>query len=107
MDERRAPPARAPRAAGAAHDDDRLVPQTDAIRAARRELRTGALSPAGYQRFLEERVAEVVAVQERLGLDVLVHGEPERNDMVEYFGQQLRGFAFSEHGGCSPTAAAA
>ncbi len=73
-------------------------PQTDAIRAARRDLRTGALGPAGYQRFLEERVAEVVAVQERLGLDVLVHGEPERNDMVEYFGQQLRGFAFSDHG---------
>ena len=43
-------------------------------------------------------MAEVVAVQEELGLDVLVHGEPERNDMVEYFGQQLRGFAFSEHG---------
>jgi 5-methyltetrahydropteroyltriglutamate--homocysteine methyltransferase len=73
-------------------------PQTDAIRAARRDLRTGALGPADYQRFLEERVAEVVAVQERLGLDVLVHGEPERNDMVEYFGQQLRGFAFSDHG---------
>jgi 5-methyltetrahydropteroyltriglutamate--homocysteine methyltransferase len=73
-------------------------PQTDAIRAARRDLRTGALSLDGYQRFLEERVAEVVAVQERLGLDVLVHGEPERNDMVEYFGRQLRGFAFSDHG---------
>jgi 5-methyltetrahydropteroyltriglutamate--homocysteine methyltransferase len=43
-------------------------------------------------------VADVVAAQERLGLDVLVHGEPERNDMVEYFGQQLRGFTFSEHG---------
>ncbi|MEZ0285912.1 MAG: 5-methyltetrahydropteroyltriglutamate--homocysteine S-methyltransferase [Thermoleophilia bacterium] len=73
-------------------------PQTDAIRTARRDLRAGTLAPAEYRRFLEERVAEVVAVQEELGLDVLVHGEPERNDMVEYFGQQLRGFAFSEHG---------
>jgi len=73
-------------------------PQTDAIRAARRDLRAGSLGAAEYRRFLEERVAEVVALQEELGLDVLVHGEPERNDMVEYFGQQLRGFAFSEHG---------
>jgi 5-methyltetrahydropteroyltriglutamate--homocysteine methyltransferase len=73
-------------------------PQTDAIRAARRELRAGALGAREYRRFLEERVAEVVAAQEEIGLDVLVHGEPERSDMVEYFGQQLRGFAFSEHG---------
>jgi 5-methyltetrahydropteroyltriglutamate--homocysteine methyltransferase len=73
-------------------------PQTEEIRAARRDLRAGRLAPADYQRFLEERVADVVAAQERLGLDVLVHGEPERNDMVEYFGQQLRGFTFSEHG---------
>ncbi|MGD9695889.1 MAG: 5-methyltetrahydropteroyltriglutamate--homocysteine S-methyltransferase [Thermoleophilia bacterium] len=73
-------------------------PQTDAIRTARRDLRTGALAPADYQRFLEGQVAEVIAAQERIGLDVLVHGEPERNDMVEYFGQQLRGFAFSANG---------
>ncbi len=73
-------------------------PQTDAIRAARRDLRSGVLAPADYQRFLEDRVAEAVRVQEDLGLDVLVHGEPERNDMVEYFGQRLRGFTFSEHG---------
>ncbi len=73
-------------------------PQTEAIRAARRDLRAGTLGPADYARFLEDRVAEVVAVQEELGLDVLVHGEPERNDMVEYFGQQLRGFTFSDHG---------
>jgi 5-methyltetrahydropteroyltriglutamate--homocysteine methyltransferase len=73
-------------------------PQTDEIRAARRELREGRLDAAGYERFLEEQIAEVVAIQERLGLDVLVHGEPERNDMVEHFGQQLRGFAFSDHG---------
>jgi 5-methyltetrahydropteroyltriglutamate--homocysteine methyltransferase len=73
-------------------------PQTDEIRAARRELREGRLDEAGYERFVEAQIAEVVAVQERLGLDVLVHGEPERNDMVEHFGQRLRGFAFSDHG---------
>ena len=73
-------------------------PQTSAIREARRDLRAGSLTPAGYQEFLEAQVADVVAVQEGLGLDVLVHGEPERTDMVEYFGQRLRGFAFSEHG---------
>jgi 5-methyltetrahydropteroyltriglutamate--homocysteine methyltransferase len=73
-------------------------PQTSAIREARRDLRAGSLTPAGYQEFLEGQVADVVAVQEELGLDVLVHGEPERTDMVEYFGQRLRGFAFSEHG---------
>jgi 5-methyltetrahydropteroyltriglutamate--homocysteine methyltransferase len=73
-------------------------PQTTAIREARRRHRTGALDDAGYQGFLEEQVAEVIREQEALGLDVLVHGEPERNDMVEYFGEQLAGFAFSEHG---------
>ena len=91
--------ARAPRPARAADHHDRLVP-ADATRSARP---AGTCAPARSarpttQRFLEERVAEVVAVQEELGLDVLVHGEPERNDMVEYFGQQLRGFTFSEHG---------
>lgn len=74
------------------------LPQTDEIRAARRDLREGRIGRNGYESFLEDQIAEVVAVQERLGLDVLVHGEPERNDMVEYFGQQLDGFAFSEHG---------
>lgn len=68
-------------------------PQTAEIRAARRELEGEA-----YERFIERTVAEVISHQEHVGLDVLVHGEPERNDMVEYFGQQLRGFAFSEHG---------
>jgi 5-methyltetrahydropteroyltriglutamate--homocysteine methyltransferase len=73
-------------------------PQTAAIRAARRDLRAGRMTEADYERFLEGQIAEVVAAQERLGLDVLVHGEPERNDMVEYFGEQLAGFAFSAHG---------
>jgi 5-methyltetrahydropteroyltriglutamate--homocysteine methyltransferase len=73
-------------------------PQTGEIRAARKDHREGALDDDGYREFLEAQVREVVDLQERLGLDVLVHGEPERNDMVEYFGEQLEGFAFSEHG---------
>ena len=52
----------------------------------------------GYERFVEGEIAHVVEVQEHLGLDVLVHGEAERNDMVEYFAAQLVGFAFSQHG---------
>ncbi len=73
-------------------------PQTQEIREARRLHREGSLDDEAYQRFLQEQVKEVIETQERLGLDVLVHGESERNDMVEYFGQQLGGFAFSEHG---------
>jgi 5-methyltetrahydropteroyltriglutamate--homocysteine methyltransferase len=73
-------------------------PQTAEIRAKRRELRAGTLDAAAYERFLEQQIDGVVEVQERLGLDVLVHGEPERNDMVEYFGEQLAGFAFSANG---------
>ncbi len=73
-------------------------PQTAEIREARRRHRAGELDAAGYERFLEEQVANVIDVQEELGLDVLVHGEPERNDMVEYFGEQLAGFAISQHG---------
>lgn len=73
-------------------------PQTPEIRAKRRELREGAIDEAAYERFLEGEIDHVVEVQERLGLDVLVHGEPERNDMVEYFGERLAGFAFSAAG---------
>jgi 5-methyltetrahydropteroyltriglutamate--homocysteine methyltransferase len=73
-------------------------PQTDEIRAARRGLREGTLDEQAYERFIEDEIARVIEFQEQLGLDVLVHGEPERNDMVEYFGQQLDGFVFSEHG---------
>jgi len=73
-------------------------PQTDEIRTARRERREGRLDAAGYERFLEGEIARVVNLQKHLGLDMLVHGEPERNDMVEYFGEQLQGFAFSERG---------
>ncbi|HWK29222.1 MAG TPA: 5-methyltetrahydropteroyltriglutamate--homocysteine S-methyltransferase [Solirubrobacter sp.] len=73
-------------------------PQTGEIRAARRDLKAGRLDPVDYDRFMKAQIAEVVAHQEHVGLDVLVHGEPERNDMVEYFGEQLQGFAFTEHG---------
>jgi 5-methyltetrahydropteroyltriglutamate--homocysteine methyltransferase len=73
-------------------------PQTPEIREARARHRRGELDDAGYEAFLQAQVEIVVREQEQLGLDVLVHGEPERNDMVEYFGQQLAGFAFSAHG---------
>ena len=73
-------------------------PQTAEIRDARRGLREGGLPLEEYERIMRERIAEVIAFEEGLGIDVLVHGEPERNDMVEYFGQQLAGFAFSASG---------
>ena len=73
-------------------------PQTDEIRRARAEHRAGRLDDAGYEAFIEDRIAEIVATQEQIGLDVLVHGEPERNDMVEYFAEQLDGFAITGHG---------
>jgi 5-methyltetrahydropteroyltriglutamate--homocysteine methyltransferase len=73
-------------------------PQTPEIRAARRDLKAGTRTQDEYDAFVRAQIAEVVSHQEQVGLDVLVHGEPERNDMVEYFGEQLRGFAFSDHG---------
>jgi 5-methyltetrahydropteroyltriglutamate--homocysteine methyltransferase len=73
-------------------------PQTPEIRDARARHRRGELDDVGYEAFLKAQIETVVREQEQLGLDVLVHGESERNDMVEYFGQQLAGFAFSEHG---------
>jgi 5-methyltetrahydropteroyltriglutamate--homocysteine methyltransferase len=60
--------------------------------------RKGELSNVDYQKAMEAEIALVVKEQERLGIDVPVHGEPERNDMVEYFGEQLSGFAFTRHG---------
>jgi len=73
-------------------------PQTEAVRAARARWKKGELSDADYESFLERETAECVQFQDELGLDVLVHGEFERNDMVEYFGEQLDGFAFTENG---------
>ena len=73
-------------------------PQTTEVRAARRKLNDNQLSADAYDRFIETQIGKTIALQEEMGLDVLVHGEFERNDMVEYFGEQLAGFAFTEHG---------
>ncbi len=73
-------------------------PQTAEIRRTRRAFRNGEIGEAEYSAFLREQIAFVVRKQEDYGLDVLVHGEPERSDMVEYFGEQLAGFAFTENG---------
>jgi 5-methyltetrahydropteroyltriglutamate--homocysteine methyltransferase len=73
-------------------------PQTADIRNARAAHARGALSDSAYQMFLQNQTARAVRWQENIGLDVLVHGEFERNDMVQYFGEQLSGFAFTGHG---------
>ncbi|HUL01723.1 MAG TPA: 5-methyltetrahydropteroyltriglutamate--homocysteine S-methyltransferase [Gemmatimonadales bacterium] len=73
-------------------------PQTAEVRAARRKLHDGTLTAQAYDAFIEAQIVNTLKLQESLGLDVLVHGEFERNDMVEYFGEQLDGFAFTEHG---------
>ena len=73
-------------------------PQTAAIRAARASHQRGELASADYEQQMRAEIAHAVARQEALGLDVLVHGEAERNDMVEYFGEQLDGFAFTRLG---------
>ncbi len=73
-------------------------PQTQEVRQARAAFKKGALDQAGYDAFLESETSKAVRIQERLGLDVLVHGEFERNDMVEYFGERLDGFAFTKNG---------
>ena len=73
-------------------------PQTSAIRLARQSLKQGKLSAAEYTEAMHSEIRQAVQVQERLGLDVLVHGEAERNDMVEYFAEQLDGYAFTRFG---------
>jgi 5-methyltetrahydropteroyltriglutamate--homocysteine methyltransferase len=73
-------------------------PQTPAIRAVRAEFKQGKISTAQYREAIQAEILHAVQKQEKLGLDVLVHGEAERNDMVEYFGEQLQGFAFTEYG---------
>ncbi|GFG74976.1 5-methyltetrahydropteroyltriglutamate--homocysteine S-methyltransferase [Mycobacterium botniense] len=73
-------------------------PQTPAIRKARAALRNGEIDREEYERRMKTEIAEVIALQERLGLDVLVHGEPERNDMVQYFAEQLDGFFATDNG---------
>ncbi|MEU1982388.1 5-methyltetrahydropteroyltriglutamate--homocysteine S-methyltransferase [Nocardia sp. NPDC019395] len=73
-------------------------PQTSAIRLARAALRKGEIDRPEYERRMRAEITEVIALQEKLELDVLVHGEPERNDMVQYFAEQLDGFAATELG---------
>lgn len=73
-------------------------PQTAEIRQTRLQYRNGEVSVEEYQARIREEIAHCVRQQEELGLDVLVHGEAERNDMVEYFGEHLEGYAFSQFG---------
>ena len=73
-------------------------PQTQEIRRARRAFKTGEIDQTCYSELMKQTIQEVIREQERIGLDVLVHGEAERNDMVEYFGEQLQGYCFTENG---------
>ncbi|MDN3559530.1 5-methyltetrahydropteroyltriglutamate--homocysteine S-methyltransferase [Vreelandella neptunia] len=73
-------------------------PQTDVIRAARRAFKAGELALADYEARMQAEIVYAVERQHALDIDVLVHGEAERNDMVEYFGEQLEGFAFTRFG---------
>ncbi|KAL5703583.1 5-methyltetrahydropteroyltriglutamate--homocysteine S-methyltransferase [Ranunculus cassubicifolius] len=73
-------------------------PQTMDLRRVRREYKAKKISEDDYVKAIKEEISKVVQIQEELDIDVLVHGEPERNDMVEYFGEQLSGFAFSANG---------
>nr|ADE75603.1 unknown [Picea sitchensis] len=73
-------------------------PQTVELRWVRREYKINKISEDEYVSSIKEEIAKVVKLQEDLDIDVLVHGEPERNDMVEYFGEQLQGFAFTVNG---------
>ena len=72
-------------------------PQTKEIRIQRNRFTKGEISAAEYDKFIEKEIEENVKIQEELGLDVFVHGEPERNDMVQYFGERLDGYAFTTH----------
>ncbi|TXG74989.1 hypothetical protein ES332_D13G125000v1 [Gossypium tomentosum] len=73
-------------------------PQTVELRRVRREFKANKISEDDYVKAIKEEIKKVVNLQEELDIDVLVHGEPERNDMVEYFGEQLSGFAFTVNG---------
>ena len=73
-------------------------PQTPEIRKARADHRAGRIDADAYDAFLKQEIADTLRFQEEVGLDVLVHGEPERNDMVEYFGEQMEGFTRTANG---------
>ncbi|KAI9848196.1 MAG: methionine-synthesizing 5- methyltetrahydropteroyltriglutamate--homocysteine methyltransferase [Sclerophora amabilis] len=72
-------------------------PQTKEIRIQRNKFTKGEITAAEYEKFIEKEIQEVVRIQEELDLDVFVHGEPERNDMVQYFGERLTGYVFTTH----------
>nr|WP_217169801.1 5-methyltetrahydropteroyltriglutamate--homocysteine S-methyltransferase [Streptomyces sp. AC512_CC834] len=73
-------------------------PQTGELRTARADLRAGRIGTEDYEERIRAEIREVVAFQEKTGLDVLVHGEPERNDMVQYFAERLTGYLATQHG---------
>ncbi|KAG6041961.1 homocysteine methyltransferase Met26 [Claviceps citrina] len=72
-------------------------PQTSEIRVQRNKFTKGEISEEQYDKFIEKEIKQNVKIQEELGLDVFVHGEPERNDMVQYFGERLNGYTFTTH----------
>jgi 5-methyltetrahydropteroyltriglutamate--homocysteine methyltransferase len=102
------PPVRSPYAVRRVRQADGLpalpvttigsFPQTAEIRKARADSRAGRITDDAYDAVMRAEIDRVISVQEEIGLDVLVHGEPERNDMVQYFAEQLDGFAATEHG---------
>lgn len=73
-------------------------PQTKEVRKARADFNTGKISKEEYENFIKEQIKNAIEIQEKIGLDVLVHGEFERSDMVEFFGQKMKGFAFTKNG---------
>ncbi|WTW94142.1 5-methyltetrahydropteroyltriglutamate--homocysteine S-methyltransferase [Streptomycetaceae bacterium NBC_01309] len=73
-------------------------PQTSELRTARADLRAGRIGSAEYEERIKDEIGTVLAFQEKAGIDVLVHGEPERNDMVQYFAEQLTGYLATQHG---------
>ncbi|WP_343189480.1 5-methyltetrahydropteroyltriglutamate--homocysteine S-methyltransferase [Buchnera aphidicola] len=73
-------------------------PQTNKIRKLRLDYKTGKINSKYYNKKISKYIKKVIKIQEKLGVDVLVHGEPERNDMVEYFGENMNGFIFTKNG---------
>ncbi len=73
-------------------------PQTSDVRQARAKFKRGEIDEKNYDKFLKEKTIDAIRKQEKIGIDVIVHGEFERNDMVEYFGEQLKGFTFTSSG---------
>jgi 5-methyltetrahydropteroyltriglutamate--homocysteine methyltransferase len=72
-------------------------PQTSSIRVTRNKFTKGEITADEYEKFIEKEIQDVIKIQEELDLDVYVHGEPERNDMVQYFGERLTGYVFTTH----------